>query len=484
MSHLIRRAIEAARGGPPSLETGIGTLLPPWRNPRAPWLVVAALLLVGVGLSIRYLIYVPPVQQGLEAIRASGRLVVLTRMAPTTYYLGTEGETGFDYEMTQSLGRALGVEVAYRVYDTEPELLAALAARKGQLAAAGLVATAGRRKLFAAAPSHQTVRQLVICRRGIARPKKAANLVGLRIAVAEGTSGADALAALAGKTPGLVVVQRRAPVEHLLAAVAEGGLDCTAANSPELQTNNPYFPELIEAFALTGEEPVAWLAAPGSEDLADYLKGWIAAERKSGALLDSARRFFGFLPPFDYVDVRAFRDAVGTVLPDYEVSMRDAARETGLPWQLIAAVAYQESHWNPKAKSGTGVRGIMMLTEDTARHLGVEDRLDPIESIHAGARYIADLKSRMPESVGEPDRLWFALAAYNMGLAHLSDARALANRLGLDADKWTGLRRALSLMHRPEYAKSLKFGPAKGGQALRFVQQVRAYRHILDAPGA
>lgn len=476
MSNPIRRAIAAARGG-------IGALLPPWRDPRAPWLVVAALLLVGVGISIRYLVYVPTVPQGLDAIRASGRLVVLTRLAPTTYYLGTEGETGFDYEMTQSLGRSLGVEIEYRVYDTEPELIAALAASKGQLAAAGLVATAGRRKLFAAAPEHQTVRQFVVCRRDIARPKKAADLVGLRIAVAEGTAGADALAARAEKTSGLAVVQVREPVERLLEYVAEGRLDCTAANSPELQTNNPYFPELVEAFALSGDEPVAWLAAPGSQDLADYLKGWMTEQRKSGALLDSARRFFGFLPPFDYVDVRAFRDAIENILPDYEKSMRDAARETGLPWQLIAAVAYQESHWNPQAKSPTGVRGIMMLTKDTARHLGVEDRLDPIESIHAGARYIADLRSRMPESVGEPDRLWFALAAYNMGLAHLHDARALASRLGLDADKWTGLRRALSLMHRAEYAKSLKSGPAKGGQALRFVQQVRAYRHILEAPG-
>lgn len=458
----------------------VGGLLPPWRDPRAPYLVVAALLAFAVAITLWFFIHIPSVPQGLETIRKSGRLVVLTRLAPTTYYLGTEGETGFDYEMTQALGRSLGVKVEYRAYDTEAELLEALAQRKGQLAAAGLVATEDRKARFASAPPHQTVRQLVVCRRDIRVPKKAADLAGLKIAVAAGTAGADAIELLAAKTPGVFVGEAPEPVETLLEYVAEGRLDCTVANTPELQVNNPYYPELIQAFELTGDQPVAWFVAPGSEDLADYLKGWMAEQRKSGFLLDVARRFFGFLPPFDYVDVRAFRTAIKEVLPDYEKAMRDAARETGLPWQLIAAVAYQESHWDPEARSHTGVRGIMMLTEDTAEHLGVEDRLDPIDSIYAGAKYIADLRSRIPDTVKEPDRLWFALTAYNMGIAHLSDARTLATRLGLDADSWTGLRRALSLIHRPEYARNLKFGPAKGGQALRFVQQVRAYQHILD----
>src|SRR5690606_13798631 len=126
---------------------------------------------------------------------------------------------GFDYEMTQALGRALGVRVEYRVYDTEPELLAALAARKGQLAAAGLAATEARRARFAAAPPHQTVRQLVVCRRDLPRPKKVADLVGLNLAVSEGTAGAEAMEALAGKTPGLSIRAEREPVETLLEAV-------------------------------------------------------------------------------------------------------------------------------------------------------------------------------------------------------------------------------------------------------------------------
>ncbi|MEN6541947.1 membrane-bound lytic murein transglycosylase MltF [Parvibaculum sp.] len=455
-------------------------LLPPWSDRRAPYLVFAGLLLFAAALAY-YLVYLQPVSQGLGTIRRSGTLVVITRVAPTTYYSGTLGETGYEYDMAQALGKALGVRVEYRTYDTEPEVLEALAARRGQLAI-GLVATEARRKAFVAGPDYQTVREVIACRRDIALPKRPEDLVGLRIAVAEGTAGSDAMNGLATKTKGLSFGLKREPVENILAAVADGELDCTVASSLELQINNPYYPELAEAFAITGDQPLAWLAAPGSEDVVDYLADWIADLKKAGELAEIGRRYFGFLPPFDYVDVRAFRDAIKTTLPEYEKAMRDAADKTGLPWQLIAAVAYQESHWKSDARSHTGVRGIMMLTEDTADALGVADRLDPIASIYAGARYIADIEKRIPDSVREPDRIWFALAAYNMGFAHLQDARSLAERLGLDPDSWTGVRRALTLIQKPAYAEHLKYGTARGGQALRFVQQVRAYRHILEAP--
>jgi len=124
---------------------------------------------------------------------------------------------------------------------------------------------------------------------------------------------------------------------------------------------------------------------------------------------------------------------------------------------------------------------IMMLTEDTARALGVTNRLDPGESIEAGARYIADLIAKMPEDIPQAERPWFALATYNMGLAHLYDARVLAARMGLNRNSWTDMRRILPLLQRSEYAATLKSGGAPGGQAVRFVQQVRTYQHILEA---
>lgn len=450
------------------------------RRSRVPWVVPVLLALFGVNHLLYLYVYVPPVSQGIENIRESGTLIVLTRTAPTTRYEGVDGLTGFEYEMMNRLGTSLGVAVEYRIYETEQELMAALAGRKGQIAAAGLSVTEARKSAFAASPSYATARQQLVCRRDIKRPRKASDINGLHVVAARGSPAAEALAGVLDGVEGVAFDLENQPTEELLPRLADGAFDCLAAGSRLFKVSHPYYPDLVEAFDLTGDQPVAWFFAPGSEDLEDHVRTWAAGMRKSGALAALKRRFFGFLPLLDYVDIRAFKRAVGERLPDYEKAIRRAARENGLSWQLLAAVAYQESHWDPNARSRTGVRGFMMLTEQTAVQLGVENRLDPIESIKAAARYLADLKSRIPVSVAEPDRTWFALAAYNLGLGHIYDARRLAVRLGRNRDSWRDLRRVLPLLGNAAYTDGLKHGLARGGQAVHFVQQVRTYMHILD----
>lgn len=438
------------------------------------------LALFGINHFIYLYVYVPPVPQGLDHIRDAGRLVVLTREGPTTYYDGIDGLTGFEYEAMQRLARSLDVDVEFRLYETEKEVMKALAGRKGHIAAAGLGLTQTRRQAFAIGGEYERVRQLVACRRDLPRPKAPADLKGLSIAASAGTPAAEALLAAMEGVEGVSPRIESRSAEELLSRISEGRLDCAALDSILLRVANPYHPEIAEAFAISGEMPFAWLLAPGSEDLAEPMRLWQAGMKKSGAFAALERRFFGFLPLFDYVDIRAFRRAIDERLPNYEKVIRRAARDNGLPWQLLAAVAYQESHWRPDAASPTGVRGFMMLTQQTARELGVEDRLDAHQSINAAARYLADLKSRIPVSVEEPDRTWFALAAYNLGLGHVYDARALATRLGRDRDSWAELRRILPLLNNATYADSLRHGRARGGQAVHFVQQVRTYMHILD----
>ena len=147
--------------------------------------------------------------------------------------------------------------------------------------------------------------------------------------------------------------------------------------------------------------------------------------------------------------------------------------------RLIAAIAYQESHWNPQATSETNVRGMMMLTEDTAKRLRVRDRLDARQSIGAGARYLADLKRSLPARIAEPDRTWIALAAFNIGTGHLEDARVLAVRRKLNPDSWSDIKKTLPLLAQTELADDTKYGVARGGQAVVFVETVRAYYDVL-----
>lgn len=443
------------------------------------------LVLFGLNQLFYLYVYVPPVAQGLENIKASGRLVVLTREAPTALYENVDGRTGFEYEMMSRFAKSLDVAVEFRIYETEKALMAALAARKGHVAAAALGVTDERRSKFALGGEYDTTRQLLACRRDVRKPKGVTDLDGLSIIASTATPAAEALASALADKENLTVSlhYKNRPTEDLLGEVSEGEGDCVAVDALTLRVANPHHPEIAEAFPLSGDMPLGWFLAPGSEDIAEPMRVWLAGAKKTGTLSAMERRFFGFLPLFDYVDTRAFKRAIEERLPDYEKIIRRAARDNGLSPHLLAAIAYQESHWNPNAVSPTGVRGFMMLTEQTARELGVKDRLNAHESIHAAARYLADLKRRLPPSVEEPDRTWFALAAYNLGLGHIYDARALAARLGRDRDSWVDLRRVLPLLNNAAYADGLKHGRARGGQAVHFVQQVRSYMHILESTG-
>jgi membrane-bound lytic murein transglycosylase F len=168
-------------------------------------------------------------------------------------------------------------------------------------------------------------------------------------------------------------------------------------------------------------------------------------------------------------------------LPQWRTLFHDAQERSGVEWRLLAAVAYQESKWDPTAQSETGARGLMQLTEETARHLGIADRADPKTNVHGAARYLRDLKAKLPARIEEPDRTWLALAAFNIGMAHLEDARILAQKMRLNPDLWNDVRKALPLLAQPEYYADAKYGYARGGMPVAFVDRVRGYYDILLA---
>ena len=182
-------------------------------------------------------------------------------------------------------------------------------------------------------------------------------------------------------------------------------------------------------------------------------------------------------------NVKPMSESQRQQLQNFSLSLRllRARFRTYAQSTLLAAQAYQESHWNRRAKSPTGVRGIMMLTLTTAKEMGVESRLDAAQSIMGGAKYLYQQQKRIPESVTGQDRWWQALAAYNVGMGHLNDARMLARKLDLDPDNWLELRGVLPLLSQKKYYSELKYGRARGTEPVTYVNRVRNYQNILHA---
>jgi membrane-bound lytic murein transglycosylase F len=417
----------------------------------------------------------------LDKIRERGTLIVLTRNAPTMYFEGRDGLAGMEYEMAAAFAEHLGVKPEFKIKETIGETLEALAEGKGDLAAAGLTPTPARLQTFLAGPTYQMVEQQVVCRRGGPRVNGIEGLGDVKLMVPAESSYVERLEQLREYDPELTwEVSDEDDTEQLLERVWEETLDCTVADSNIVAINRRYYPELVVAFNLTDPEPLAWLLPPKAKALKKAVDDWFKEYKDNGNVERLIDKYYGFIKLFDYVDTRAFSRRIDELLPRYRPLFRKAGREFDLSWSLLAAQSYQESHWRPRAKSPTGVKGIMMLTLPTARAMGVTNRLNPEESIRGGAKYLTRLRDRLPDEIEEPDRTWLALAAYNVGLGHLLDARRLAKRLGKEPDSWSGLSESLPLLAQRKHYRTLEHGYARGRESVRYVNRIRNYRDILE----
>jgi len=421
--------------------------------------------------------------RSLAEIKESGKLIVLTRNAPTTRYITSDGEpVGPEHDMASAFADWLGVEVEFRMEPSIGRILDALEDGQGDIAAAGLTITESRRDRFQFGPPYQPVTQQVVCRRGNVQPESVEDLEGLDIRVIAGSSYVEQLEAL--KSSGHPELEWEAvedtTTETLLYRVWKTRFDCTVADSTIVDINRRYFPELTAPMNLSSTQQLGWAIPQPRDDVASAVADWLDQYRSDGRLTAMQETYYGFFREFDYVDVRTLIRHTQDRLPRYRRWFEQAAQQHDLPFALLAAQGYQESHWQPNARSPTGVRGIMMLTRPTAQAVGVDNRLDARQSIFGGAQYLAKMKTRFVEAVPEPDRTWLALAAYNVGRAHMHDAQTLARQRGLDPHRWRDIRQVLPLLADPDYYRDLKYGYARGREPVRYVQRIREYRHVIE----
>lgn len=417
----------------------------------------------------------------------SGELVVAVRNSPTTYYTDRNGQaTGFEYDLVARFAERNGWRLRLEVADNLGELLDMAARGRVNLAAAGLTTTEARERRMSFGPVYGRIQEWVACHAGGPMPKNLQQLAGipdLRLEVVAGSSHADHLAAeRQQRLAGLRWVEMQGVTqEELLHRVDLGLADCAVADSDSLAVAHNFHPNITDAFVLRDGQRQAWAMRRGvdvvfSRKVANFFRDM----ENSGQLAGLRERYFGHVTRLADADVLGILERRGKLLPGLLAHFHEAQKETGMDWRFLAAVAYQESQWNAHAVSPTGVRGIMMLTEVTADHLGVSNRLDARESILAGGRYLAQLRDALSPEILEPDRTWFALAAYNIGPGHLEDARILARRLGKNPNQWVHLKEVLPLLSRSAHNRGLRHGFARGGEARAFAENVRIYYDILS----
>jgi membrane-bound lytic murein transglycosylase F len=414
----------------------------------------------------------------LQQIIDRGELRVGTVYSSTTYLFGPNGPEGMDYELAKQFADYLGVKLKMVPSYTMNDLYTLLNTGKVDLLAAGLAVTEQRRKLYNFSPAYQWISQKVVFKKGRKRPRNIGQLDGV-IRVIANSNHSETLAKLKQSHPDLSWEETTEyDSEELMLKVLTDEIDYTIVDSSQLDLFRRYHPELSLAFTVVKEQAVAWMIKKANNDpLQSALIEFFGELQSNGMMAQIEEKYFGHVGSFDYVDTRAFMRAVDSKLPTYRALFEQYAE--GFDWRLLAAQSYQESHWNPNARSYTGVRGLMMLTLDTASLLNIKNRRDPESSVRGGAAYLQSLLARIPEKVAPHERIWFALASYNVGLGHVLDAIKLTEKLGKDPYSWTDVKTTLPLLRQKKWYKQTRYGYARGEEPVTYVDNIRRYYDAL-----
>lgn len=435
-----------------------------------------------IGLALLLLTGCDPFTEksSLEKIQQRGDIIMGTINSSLTYSHDGTNYSGLDYELAVQFADYLNVKLTIKEYGSLNELFAALDNDQVDFLGAGLTLTPKRAKKYRSSPPYYYVSQKVVYHKGTYRPRKIADIKG-PVSVLKESSHAETLVSLMAENPNVEIeLLENEAQEALLRKVAEKEISFAIVDSSTLAQKQRYYPALAEAFSISEKQPVAWLFKRNQDDsLYAGIIEFIGNKYSDQTIATLEEKYFGHVEHFDYVDTRIFLKRIETTLPKYEALFKKYANAE-VDWRLLAAVSYQESHWDPLAKSPTGVRGMMMLTLNTADYVGVKNRLDAEQSIQGGAKYLSQQINRLPDSINPDEKMWFALASYNLGYGHLMDARRITTMKKQNPNSWVDVKDNLPLLHQSKWYKKTRYGYARGREAQHYVNNIRQYLLTLN----
>jgi membrane-bound lytic murein transglycosylase F len=419
-------------------------------------------------------------EKSVPSLEKTDELIVITINNHDTYHKNLKGKyVGLEFDLASEFARELEKKVRFIVVEDMEEMLSALERHQGHLAAGTSVTIKSQSRIHFG-PVYLRTQPQVAYNTDNPKPSNIEDMVGKNIETVRESVHVERLNEAKLEVPDLRWTETDISTENLLARLAEGKVDHVVTDSTHISNAKNLYTNLDVAINLGKVNNKAWaFLSYVDPELQKKVQKFFKRIERDGTLNRLLDRYYGHIRRLGKEDRNKFLEKTRTMPSDLRNYFYQAEEITKIDWRLIAALAYQESHWDRMATSPTNVRGIMMLTEDTADRMKVTDRLDARQSILAGARYLLILKDTLPPRIDEPDRTWIALAAYNQGYGHVEDARILAQRMKLSPDLWVDLKKSLPLLSNSKYFEKLKHGYARGGEAVFLTESVRTYYNIL-----
>ena len=415
----------------------------------------------------------------LDEILQAGEITMITRNDADCYYSYRGQLMGFEYDLAEAFAEHLGVRLKVRTAETWKSMLTALQKDKAAFIAANIPISTQSTKDILFSNGYLAIQQHLVAHRNNSLAGSPYDLGGNKIHVSIGSVYHDRLSALKRQGYDLKIkLHANASAEELIRQVAAGKMDATiAATNIALRTRRHYH-QVVISEPISSTFFLGWAVKNNSRKLLNQINAFFEIIQENGVFDEIYDRYYANLESIDYMDLSMFHFRLKTRFPPFKNIVQRAAEKNELDWRLITAQMYQESQFDPDAQSSAGAFGLMQLTSPTAESLKVEDVLNPGQNIAAGVRYLKRLYDYF-SGIPEQDRLFTALAAYNVGLGHIFDARNLARKLKLPPDKWTSLVEVLPLLEQKAYYKDARHGYCRGSEAVKYIEQITIYYDIL-----
>ena len=417
----------------------------------------------------------------LKQIKSNGILRIALVADPPHYFPSKVKERGYDFELVSHYATSIDVELEIIKTNTSNEIIVLLNQGKVDIGILGSSPEFDQKNIKNVVTYNNSKWYVIGNRANRQLPKSIDSIEPNTMIVANGSNASFILHSIEEDYSSLLWDElKNTNVRSILERINENHSKISIISEDIYIYYQYLFPETKKIFVLPIKYPSRWLVKNNNNLSFLYsINSFFNKYKQNGKLEKIGKTYYEHLNAFDYVDIRYYLKRIDKKLPKYKKYFVEAAKNSALDARIIAAVSYQESHWNRKARSPTGVRGMMMLTLDTAKRVGVKNRLNAKQSIFGGAKYLKILYESLSNTIKEPDRLWFALAAYNIGLGHVEDARTITKSQGDNPNSWIDVEKHIPKLSQKKWYKKTKYGFARGHEPIEFVKRVRRYYDIL-----
>ncbi len=424
-------------------------------------------------------------REDLAGIKKHGVLRVLTRNNPATYFLWRGELLGFEYELARHFAKKHKLLVEMVVPPSREDLIPWLLEGKGDVIAASMTISSEREAQGVAfSRPYFKASEIVVTRADEPddRLKGPEDFAGRTFVVRRSSSYWQTLEALKGQ--GIALTLEAAPegleTEEIIAKVATGEYDLTVADSHLLDIELTWREDIRAAFPVSDPKSHGWAMRVSNPELRDAINQYMQKEYRGLFYNITLKKYFK--NPHTIRTHIEFRASHTGELSPYDGLVQQYAGQFGFDWRLVVAQMYQESRFNPDARSWAGAVGLMQVLPRTAKSIGFHDVRTPDDGIHAGVKYLDWVRDRFDPELPVEDRMWFTLAAYNAGHGHVRDARQLARKLGLNPNRWfRNVEKAILLLSKRKYARQARHGYCRGAEPVKYVREIkRRYEAYLQ----